>query len=52
LIERTSSIYECMVEGCMVASYEYKNKSANKGAQLVSIEKPTDCWKTWSLNTT
>jgi hypothetical protein len=34
------------------ASYEYKNKSANKGAQLVSIGMPTNCWKTWSPKTT
>jgi hypothetical protein len=34
------------------ASYNYKNKSANKGAQFVPIGMPTDCWKTWSPKTT
>jgi hypothetical protein len=33
------------------ASYENKNKSANKGAQL-STGMPTDCWNTWSPKTT
>jgi hypothetical protein len=28
------------------ASYEYENKSADKGAQLVPIGMPTDCWTT------
>jgi hypothetical protein len=27
------------------ASYEYKNKSANKGGQLVPVGMPTDCFK-------
>lgn len=31
------------------ALYEYKNWSANNGAQLVSIKIPSDCWKTWFL---
>lgn len=29
------------------ASYEYKNRSANNGAQLVPIGIPKYCWKTW-----
>jgi hypothetical protein len=32
--------------------YEYKNKSAIKGAQLMPIVLPTNCWKTWSPKTT
>jgi hypothetical protein len=35
-----------------ILPHEYKNKSANKGAQLVPLEMPTDCWKTWSPKTT
>jgi hypothetical protein len=33
------------------ASYEYRNKSANKGAQLVLIRMPADFWNTWSPQT-
>lgn len=34
------------------ASYNYENKSANRGAQLVPMGIPTVCWKTWSPKTT
>jgi hypothetical protein len=33
------------------ASHEYKNKYANKGAQLVPIGMLTDYWKIWSPKT-
>lgn len=33
-------------------SYEYKNNSANRGAQSVSIRIQTNIWKTLYQNTT
>ena len=33
-------------------SYEYRNMSARRGAQLVSIGMPTICWKTFPPKTT
>ena len=34
------------------ASYEYRNMSARRGAQFVSIGMPTICWKTFPPKTT
>lgn len=33
------------------ASYEYLNKSANRGAQFVHMRISSYCWKTWSPKT-
>jgi hypothetical protein len=37
----------------MKASYEYINRTANKGAEFVSMRIPiaTDCWKIWPPKT-
>ena len=34
------------------ASYEYKNMSARRGAQFVSMGMPIICWKTFPAKTT
>ena len=33
------------------ASYEYRNKSARKGAQFLPMDIPIICWKTFPANT-
>ena len=40
-------------KGCMnSASYEYRNKSARRGAQFVPKGMPIICWKTFPAKTT